>query len=912
MTDRQIAQRFSVHATLEEGKLGTLLWTRDEERGAPALLLLLAATTQSDDATLQAIVADQQPGPHLLATYACGRTDEGAWLATDASALGAEATTLETVLKRRDRLDVQDILRLAVALARAADALGANGKRHLDISPNRVWLETGALTTGAPLLFGVGWWRLLPAYQSGASADEFYGNPEYLAAEVCKGHPASDTADVYGAATTVWALAAGKPPFPSNQPLMALKRQAVEKPLRLDLVKPALHGVKDLQAILAEALDKDPAKRPAPTSWRTAVETLASQKAPEVLQQSKATLSPTPAIAAPPPPASTVPAKLPDDAADLRETMKFVGTDVAAALAAAVASTESSAPPSAAEDAAALASLPDRPAPMSDSAEPDEDDEGGADGADGTESASARQGRRRRERRERQTVAGIGIAAALAEANLADQKTGGSALAGLTPNSLPTLLGVPRPTAGAAPAVPPSPPAAPAAVSPLSPVSPGGKRSEGAPPKRPDSQGSPRVIVNQPASSASNAAIARTGRSLTVQLAEGAFFEDDAISPSAVADLGDQVPPTPPKEKLNRKALLAIGTFAVLMVGVSVWMSQRSALPDTPAAVEPPAAADEPAIEPAADATEAAAPVAVEVTPVVAAVAPTPTVAANPVPAAAPAQAVVAETLPPPVAPAPADAGRTGDVVAAVAPMPTPPLVPVDAARQTEAQRLVAEGNSALATKDPVTALAKAQEALKLNAGHAPALLLKEQAQRAVDAAIAESKAAEAKVIAAKAQAEATAEREQKAVSKREAQKAAAKHAQTLKAERAAAAKEAAAARAKSAKERAIAKKSERVAATKSADKEPAKKAEKEPAKKVEKEAVGRPVRPEARPVEKAVDDGNSATQEASKFAALAQKASKAKLKVLYLQKAIKLDPANAGYKAQLKSAEEQLKTEGP
>ena len=60
------------------------------------------------------------------------------------------------------------------------------------------------------------------------------------------------------------------------------------------------------------------------------------------------------------------------------------------------------------------------------------------------------------------------------------------------------------------------------------------------------------------------------------------------------------------------------------------------------------------------------------------------------------------------------------------------------------------------------------------------------------------------------------------------------------------------------------------------------------------------------------MDDGNSASQEASKFAALAQKASKAKLKVLYLQKAVKLDPANAGYKSQLKAADEQLKTEGP
>ncbi len=890
MTDRRIAQRFSVHATLEEGKLGTLFWTQDEERGAPALLLLLAAATRSDDATLAAIVADQQPGPHVLATYAHGRCDEGAWLATDASGTIAEASTLEAVLKRRDRLELSHILRLAVALSRAVDALGTAAKQHLDIHPNRVWLASGALATGAPQLFGIGWWRLLPAYQSGAPAEAFYGNPEYLAAELCKGLPATATADVYGAATTLWAVAAGKPPFPSNQPLMALKRQAVEKPLRLDLVKPALAGVKDLQAIVADALDKEPTKRPAPAAWRTAVEGLAAQKAADVLQQT----APAPAVASVPAPApAPAPAAL-DDAADSHATLQFSGPAVAAALAAAAQPAEPTPAAAPMDDATALASLPDAPA------DGDEDDEG----AEGT---GSRQGRRR-ERRERQTVAGIGIAAALAEANLADQKPGGAGLAGLTPRTTPTLEGLTRTPAAASGSAPSRP-----ALSPLSPVAPAAGRGDSAPPKRPESSGGPRVIVNQPAKPASGAAVARTGRSLTAEIAEGAFFEEDPSASGAAVDLGDQSPPTPPKESLNRKALLAILGFAVLMLGVSTWMSQRPSAPETPPA-EPAPAAEEPAVEAAADATTAAAPAPAAVTPVAAPIAPTPA-AAPPVvvPAAvAPdAGATVAAAPVPAVAAAAVDAGATAaaDVKVAVA----PPLSPAEAARQTEVVRLVAEGNSALATKDPVTALAKAQDALKLNPGHAPAQLLKEQAQRGVEAAIVEAKAAEAKAVEAKAaeakaaqpvRLDAVASREGKPANKREAQKAAAKRAQAQKAERAAAAKEAAAAKSKAARERAAAKKAEKEAA--------AKKAEKEVAKKVAPEPPPRPARPEARPVEKPAEESGSATQEASKFAALAQKASKAKLKVLYLQKAVKMDPGNAGYKAQLKAAEEQLKTEGP
>jgi hypothetical protein len=50
--------------------------------------------------------------------------------------------------------------------------------------------------------------------------------------------------------------------------------------------------------------------------------------------------------------------------------------------------------------------------------------------------------------------------------------------------------------------------------------------------------------------------------------------------------------------------------------------------------------------------------------------------------------------------------------------------------------------------------------------------------------------------------------------------------------------------------------------------------------------------------------------QEASRLAGLAQQATKANLKVMYLQKAVKLDPANEAYPQLLKSAEAQLAAE--
>ena len=49
-----------------------------------------------------------------------------------------------------------------------------------------------------------------------------------MASEICRGKGNSASSDLYSAALVIWAMAAGKPPFRSSQPLMTLKRQAID------------------------------------------------------------------------------------------------------------------------------------------------------------------------------------------------------------------------------------------------------------------------------------------------------------------------------------------------------------------------------------------------------------------------------------------------------------------------------------------------------------------------------------------------------------------------------------------------------------------------------------------------------------------------------------------------------------
>jgi hypothetical protein len=917
----RIAQRFSVQATLEESKLGKLLLVQDETLGAPALLLQVAAGVQVDDAVLQEIVDDGRKladGADVLVTYAAGRDESGAWLATEAPAGGL----LDEILKRRDKLEIGPILQIGLALGRALEAMTVQGVQHLDLGPHRVWVDGGALP-GATRVFGAGWWRLLPAYTHGAAAEGFYGQPEFLAAELCKALPATTTSDVYSAALVLWALAAQKPPFSSSQPLMTLKRQAVEKPLRLDLVKPALKGVKDLQSLLGDALEKDPARRPAAALWLASLEAAGRTWAPDLLAPAaapitRAALTGAPAPATPP---SAAPTPAPVEPVPVEPAAVEIApaepapVEPAAAEPAPVAAVVPSSLPTDFEPTVEMSVLtmpvgppPSTPAPTApppSEPAPTQDNSWRSDGGDRAAADTTLKMPAAHVADAVERAAHVGTEGKEGEADQGKKGKFGK-------KHRPESQGV-----QAAPE--PAPPAAPTTPAPVTAAL------------------DTATLTPAPVSTAPVVKRPVTDRTMRVEMAESVFFDEQAAK--IERELQETAPSAPPA-KVNKTLLAVVIVFALAMIGLAAWMiTGNGAQPPVP----PPVVAEEP--------------VAVE-----------PELPMEPTPAALPPQ-------PSPIALEPVVPVAVDPALAAVPPAPPP---------EEQVRKLVEEGQALLAS-NAAEALVKADAALALNAGSAEATLLKKQATAAAEKAAADKvaaekvaaeqaakdkaaadKAAKDQAAADKAAAKAgandkagaakAAAAEKAAIAKAAAEQkaAAAKVAKQAAAEKAAADKAAAAEKAKvvaekaknaaeknatadkaAAEKKAIADKAaaEKKAAAdkataekKAAESAAAEKAKAEAAKRpvvkpVEKPVAERPVaeKPVEKPVvEKPADkrptpaaepSGNQV--EASKMAALAQKANKAKLKVLYLQKAVKLDPTNSTYKSLLKSAEAELAAEG-
>lgn len=936
----RIAERFTQVVTLESGKLGILSRAWDGQVGAPALVLQLSEQALAGDDVLQAVMQDNRRlagHSRALLSYAWGRSDGQAWIATEAT----EGALVEEALKRRDKLEMPQLLRLARALAEAAQSAETAGVAHLDIGPHRLWTE-GEGFAGAIRVFGFGWWRLLPAV-SAQPTELFYGAPEYMAAEICKGHAATPAAEVYSAATTIWTMAATKPPFQSSQALMTLKRQAVEKPLRLDLVKPALKGIKELQGLVAEALDKDPAKRPAASAWLAAIDAVAATWAPEPAEcavpaqrsavlagggRSEGTASAgeapaavaavAAAIAAAPEPsaapatsepaataeAAPAPAPAPAPAAAPAVSEPAVSGPAVSEPAASVPAPAASEPVSAAAASATASTAPATAATAAaDSAEDEEgDEEDETEVAPGAAGAAGRRGKKgKKGKRDRQTLQ-MGTVPAKVESRPAPAVAVKVEPAKVEPAKVEPAKIEPAKPVVVAPVVKTDPaktePAKtePAKTEPAKtePVKTEPAKVEPAKTEQVKGEASKPVIAGTAAGkdagkpAGGHRAVKTTDRVRVEQMHETAFFDADHEPPKELAEQG---PPVPPPTKVSKPLVAFLVLFALAMIATAAMLMLKDPpeVPATPAEGEAPATV----AEPAAPAPAPAPPAAVE-------------------PAPAPAPPPVAEVAP---------AAAEGDAAAAAA----PEVAPVVAAAPAEdpaakAKLLVDEGENLLREKQADAALAKAKQALEINPGFAPAAALQKQAEDAA-AEAAKAAAEAAKVAAAQQEAAAAAnakqaaeeeakrkadeEKAQKAEAARQKQ-AAAEEAARKKADEAAAKKAAAA----QAKEAAAAAKAKPADAAKARPAEEGKKP-KEVAK-----AAPPPVKKDPPPVVSQrpppAGEPSDAQKEAAKFAALAQKANTAKLKVLYLRKATEKDPGNSQYKNLLKQAEGELANQQP
>ncbi len=230
--------------------------------------------------------------PHVVAVHDSGVTDDGRlWLAMELLEAGSFADRLH----RNGPLGWPEAVDAVIQVAGALGAAHAIGTLHRDLKP-------GNLLVGPFGEAKLGDFGIAALGDSATTTGSAGFTIAYVAPEVLRGAQPDERADIYGLASTLYALIAGTSPFSiePGQPVAA----AVMRVLESD--PPRLAGVPDeLAVIVQQALAKLPEDRP--QTAEAFAETLQSVQRSQGLAVTVLRLSPTEAGAPNPMPTEPSP-----------------------------------------------------------------------------------------------------------------------------------------------------------------------------------------------------------------------------------------------------------------------------------------------------------------------------------------------------------------------------------------------------------------------------------------------------------------------------------------------------------------------------------------------------------------------------------------------------------------------------
>jgi serine/threonine-protein kinase len=163
--------------------------------------------------------------------------------------------TLDDVFDEGDRYEPQGVIELLRPIAGALDYAHSRATVHRDVKPANILLAEDGRTmlTG----FGLG---TVATFNTGPGASGPVA-PDYVAPERLVGREVDGRADVYSLAAVVFEAVTGRRPFSSKSWIETLSRRLYEPPPSVRDAVPDLPA--PFAAVLQEAMDRDPNRRPA-------------------------------------------------------------------------------------------------------------------------------------------------------------------------------------------------------------------------------------------------------------------------------------------------------------------------------------------------------------------------------------------------------------------------------------------------------------------------------------------------------------------------------------------------------------------------------------------------------------------------------------------------------------------------
>ena len=166
--------------------------------------------------------------------------------------------TLGARIRREDRIDEFEALRMMRQLARALDYGARQGIVHRDLKPDNMMIRDDGVMKLADL--GLAIHSEVDEDLRLTAAGTTLGTPLYMSPEQASGEREVDTrTDIYSLGCTFYHALCGRPPFPGDDGLAIMRAHLHEEPTRPKDLRPDLD--EGVEAVILTCMEKDRDKR---------------------------------------------------------------------------------------------------------------------------------------------------------------------------------------------------------------------------------------------------------------------------------------------------------------------------------------------------------------------------------------------------------------------------------------------------------------------------------------------------------------------------------------------------------------------------------------------------------------------------------------------------------------------------
>lgn len=247
---------YEIKRLLGQGGMGAVFLGVHKETGQQAGVKTLSAALSRDEDFRERFAGEIESlkklrHPHIVQLFGWGEQDETLFYAMEY----VEGQNLQERLASGDRIEWQEVIRIAIDVCKALKHAHDNGIIHRDLKPANLLIDGAGqvkLTDfGIAKLFG----QTQLTIEGGV-----VGTADFMAPEQALGKTVTHRCDLYSLGSVMYTLLAGRPPFLAKSMPEVVHKVCYEPPQPLRRFNGSVPP--PLEALIAELLEKDPQRRP--------------------------------------------------------------------------------------------------------------------------------------------------------------------------------------------------------------------------------------------------------------------------------------------------------------------------------------------------------------------------------------------------------------------------------------------------------------------------------------------------------------------------------------------------------------------------------------------------------------------------------------------------------------------------